>query len=244
MFGRIAKLAVLMAALSAALLASTIQFGLLGDPDQSYTFTRTDTPVANSEYPYAQVTVPAGPYPGYLGANVPADQYLFFCLNFLKTATFGASYLGSLTPPGTPQQLEAAYLAAEMASVGGAKASLQSYKGPLSMAIWQIMDPTAGDVPRDPAAQPYVTAATEAYDRGILSPADFPNTWVFVPNDSKIQSFMTVAPSTPPFQQLSQEEGGLGVPEPASILLIGGGLLLIGLGAARFKTRAPAPGRQ
>ena len=230
----------LLAALAAVLSASTIHFGLLGDPNQYYNFTRTDQPVPDSEYPYAQVTVPAGPYPGYLGKNVPADQYLFFCLDFMQTVPFGSSYPGSLQPVGTPQQLEAAYLAAEMASLGGESASLQQYRGPISMAIWQIMDSASGDVPRDPAAQPYVTEAIRAYNSGELSPEDFPNTWILVPHEKKIQSFMTVGSPTAPFPNEPQQDQD--VPEPGGILLIGSGLALIALGGARSKQRAPAPG--
>jgi hypothetical protein len=49
------------------------------------------------------------------------------------------------------------------------------------MAIWRIMDPAPGDVARDPAAQPYVSLAQNAYGSGQLAPTAFDNTKIFVP---------------------------------------------------------------
>lgn len=216
---RIAAVLIFTGLCGGALRANTI-FGLAGDPNHNYTFTRTDTPVSGSEYPNWQVQVPSGPYPGWLVANIPADQGAFFCIDFLKTATFGASYPGTLVLPSTPQEIEAAYLASIEYGYGAANANINLYAGPLSMAIWQIMDPTPGDVPRDPAAQSWVTQAQNLYAAGQLQASMFANTTIFVPNDPSIQRFMLAAAETP---------------EPETMVLLGTGVLLIVAGFRRAK---------
>ncbi|HWB86983.1 MAG TPA: PEP-CTERM sorting domain-containing protein [Bryobacteraceae bacterium] len=225
---RFLSVAALTTVLSGILCANTVILGLHGDPNQNYTFTRTDTPVAGSEYPNTVVEVPAGPYPVYIGSDIPADQYGVFCIDFLKTANFGASYPGTLISPSAQTELEAAYLASILAGYGGESANTNLYQGPISMAVWQIMDPTPGDVPRDPAAQPFVTLAQNAYASGSLLPADFPNTLIWVPNDPGIQRFLTVVPEAPE------------VPEPGSIGLMAGGVLLIALGCCRKAGKSAA----
>jgi hypothetical protein len=198
--------------------ASTILFGLGADPNQNYSF----SPVGS--LPGVIDTEPVGPYAGWLGQNVSADDNFFFCITFLKTATWGDSYAGTLITPSTPQQLEAAYLGAELQSLGGPNASL-AQMGAISMAIWQVTDLTAGDVPRDPAAQPYVAGAVNAYNRGTLSASDFPNTVIFVPNDNSIQEFMMEGASNPSFAQLQAESGSVPEPGTTTLFLAGAGML-------------------
>jgi len=223
MFQRFAILLTLTLAGSRLLPADTILFGLLGDPNQNYTFTRTDTPNPGSEYPNWQVTVPSGPYPSWLGADTPADQGDSFCISFLLTANWGAQYSGTVTMPSTPAQLEAAWLGSVLYGEGGFNANLDTEKGPIAMAIWQLLDPTPGDVPRDPAAQPFVTEAVNLYNSGYLQPNLFPNTKIFVPSNSSIQTFMLDAPA---------------VPEPTTVVLFACGLALIALGR-RGRGRSP-----
>jgi hypothetical protein len=220
--------AALLMALAPWLSADTIQFGLAGDPGQNYTFTPIGAAAGVTD------TEPVGPYPGWLGQDITADDSFFFCITFLKTANWGASYSGTTIAPSTAQQLEAAYLGAELVSLGDQNATLAE-KGAISLAIWQITDPTPGDVPRDPAAQSYVTAAGDAYSSGAITAADFPNTLIFVPSDPAIQSFMIASPGSATFTTLFEESSG--VPEPGTVFLIltGGGL--IGLSRARRKRR-------
>ena len=66
--------------------ASTITFGLGGDPNQYYTFTPDGAPAGVTD------TEPVGPYPGWLGENTAADSNLLFCITFLKTANWGGTY--------------------------------------------------------------------------------------------------------------------------------------------------------
>jgi hypothetical protein len=238
MFPAVVRLVVPLLVISGALGASTITFGLGTNLAPSYTFTRTDTPVAGSEYPGTSVTVPAGPYSGWLGANITADTAAFFCISFLETANYGGTYSGTLTTPTTQRQLEAAYLSSEEYVFLGNTENVALHEGPISMAIWQIMDPTAGDVPRDPAAQSYVNAAIAEYNAGYLTSAEFTNTKIFVPTDPAIQSFMMVAPSVVPLKSAQNDSQ---VPEASAWTLVAGGLLLVFLGRWRRRdfTREP-----
>ncbi len=183
MTGKTIRLAAAMIACAGLAAASTITFGLGGDPNQYYTFTPDGAPAGVTD------TEPVGPYPGWLGENTAADSNLLFCIAFLKTANWGGTYSATVIAPSTAQQLQAAYLAAELVSLGGQHATLAE-KGAISMAIWQITDPTPGDVPRDPAAQSYVNQALHAYSSGMLSAADFPDSAILVPTDPAIQEFL------------------------------------------------------
>jgi hypothetical protein len=117
--------------------------------------------------------------------------------------------------------LEAAYLANKLYGLGGSSANTQLYQGPISFAVWQIMDPTPGHVPIDPAAQQYVLEAKQQYALGNLKAQNFVNIQIFVPNNTSIQDFMTVT---------------AGTPEPGSMLLFGGGILLIAMGKSSYVT--------
>jgi hypothetical protein len=201
------------AGLGSPLLGNTTTFGLLGDPGQNYTFFRSDSPVG------APVTDPVGPYPGWLGSDTPGNLYGFFCIDYLKGANWGASYpgvvysLGDVIPGKTEEQLvEAGYLSDELYHLGGSLASTTLYQGPISFAIWQIMDPTPGDVPVDPAAQPFIQEAQQAYASHLVTAATFANTRIFVPNDPGIQDFMTLTAA---------------IPEPGTLALFAIGLALI-----------------
>ena len=178
--------------------ANTTSFGLLGDPNQNYTFARADTPVGS------YISDPVGPYPGWLGSNTPANLYGFFCIDYLKVATWNTSYSGAaygvadVIPRKTEAQLvEAAYLSDKLYHLGGSSADTFLYQGPISFAIWQIMDPIAGHVPIDPAAQPYILEAQQAYNSHSVTAANYPNTRIFVPNNTSIQDFMTLSPGVP-----------------------------------------------
>jgi hypothetical protein len=216
-------LAIMFLGAGTSLHAATILFGLLNDPIQNYTFSRTDSPAGQS------ISDPVGPYPAFLGADIPADLYGVICLTYLNTANWDTTYTGTLYHIGDTiagetqaQELEAAYLSDELYQLGGSSASLSLYQGPISFAIWQIMDPKAGDVPRDAAAQPWVTQAQNLYNAGSLKSSMYANTLVFVPDNPAIQAYMTVSGATP---------------EPQTISLAAGGALLILIGKFRRPRR-------
>jgi hypothetical protein len=228
MTGKTIRLAAVLISCAGIAGASTISFGLGGDPNQYYTFTPIGAPAG------VTATEPVGPYQGWLGQNTAADSNLLFCIAFLKTANWGGTYSGTIAAPSTPQQLQAAYLGAELVSLGGRQASLAE-KGAISMAIWQITDPTSGHVPRDPAAQSYVSDALHAYNSGMLSATDFPNSLILVPDDRSIQEFLVAGASNPDFSALQSEM--YGVPEPGTIVLLLGGAGLIGINRLRRLTQ-------
>jgi hypothetical protein len=213
MTGKIVRLAAVMIAFAALANADSILFGLAGDPGQNYTF----TPAGAA--PGVTDTEPAGPYPGWLGEDVTADDNYFFCVTFTKTANWGASYAGTLTTPTTQTELEAAYLGSVLVGLGDQNATLAE-KGEISMAIWQITEP--GSVPIDPNAQTYVSQAENEYSSGALTSAEFANSKIFVPDNTGIQSFMIAAAETP-------------TPEPGSIGLILTGVALIAISRLRRK---------
>ncbi|MDR3700539.1 MAG: PEP-CTERM sorting domain-containing protein [Candidatus Sulfopaludibacter sp.] len=230
MTGKTIRLAAAMIACAGIAAASTLSFGLGGDPNQYYTFTPIGAQAGVID------TEPVGPYPGWLGQNTAADSNLLFCITFLKTANWGGTYSGTTAAPSTPQQLQAAYLGAELVNLGGGHATLAE-KGAISMAIWQITDPTPGDVPRDPAAQSYVADALHAYSGGMLSAADFPNSLILIPNDPSIQEFLVAGASNPVFPTLQLQSEISGVPEPGTIVLLLAGAGLIGINRWRRLTR-------
>jgi len=177
------------------------------------------------------VVDPVAPYPGWIGSNTPGNQYGWFCIDYLKTATFGASYSGTEyhvpddVPGKTTEQLvEAAYLSDKLYRLGGLSASTLLYQGPISFAIWQIMDPTPGHVPRDPAAQAYIAEAQNAYATGRATAAMYANTIVFVPDNHSIQDFLSLSPS-------------VDTPEAGTGALLGGGVVLMALGLIRRKPK-------
>lgn len=219
---------IVMTAFAILASADTITFGLGGDPNQYYTFTPIGAPAGATD------TEPVGPYPGWLGQDITADNSFFFCVAFIKTANWGASYTGTTLAPSTPQQVEAAFLGAQLVGLGDQNATLAE-KGAISMAIWQVTDSTPGDVPLDPAAQAYVSEAVNAYNSGAITAADFPNTLIFFPSNPAIQDFMIAADSDPRIHTLTYEASN--VPEPGTILLILAGGGLIGLSRVRRKGR-------
>jgi hypothetical protein len=229
---------VLFAGMAPTIGAETILFTLLGDPNQNYTFARTDSPSG------AAVTDPVGPYSGYLGSQIPQDLYGFLCIDYLKTANWNTTYSGFVYGVADPilgktqaQVVEAAYLTTKLMELGGSQASTNTYQGPISFAIWQIMDPTAGDVPRAAAAQPYVQEAQASYLSGSISAANFPNVRIFVPDNTSIQGFMTATgPSVSPAAAATS-----GVPEPGTVVLIVIGLALLGIGRIRRAGRIKVP---
>ena len=71
-----------------------------------------------------------------LAEAMPADQYGFFCVDYLKTATWNTSHPGTQYGVGDPvpnhtaaQLVEAAYLSSKLYVLGGSSANLNRYQG-------------------------------------------------------------------------------------------------------------------
>lgn len=208
------RLAILwmLAALPAC--ATSVMFGLGGDPNQYYSFTPVGSPGGTL------TTVDAGPYVGWYGEDIPADAVAFVSLDYLLPPKWSKKYPGTASEPATQAELEAAYLAAQLAKFGGGSAPL-AQQGAISMAIWQIMNANPGDVPLDPAAQAYVAAAIAAYGNGALTATGFPETLIFDAHDPHLSRFMVLG--------LAQGDPS-NSPELGTVILLGAGLGLIGAG--------------
>ena len=208
----------MLAALPAG--ATSVMFGLGGDPNQHYSF----TPVGAA--PGTVDTVDAGPYIGWYGEDVPEDAVSFVSLDYLEISRWTQKYPGTEMPPASEPELEASYLSAQLVRSGGGTAPL-AQQGAISMAIWQIMSANSGSVPLDPAAQSYVAAAMAAYRSGMLTATDFPNTLIFDPHDPHVPRFMMLADGNLLLGQVQSDPANS--PESGTLVLLIAGLGLVGV---------------
>lgn len=215
-----------LTAASVSALGSTVYITLDSNfPTDYLSYTYTDS---SGTY-----TVPSGPYPATLsgGSYVDGQTYYVWCYDINVDSYAGEQYSGSLDAPTTAEEIESAYLEDQIIQLYGyptAPASedttYATETGAYSMAIWQLMDPSSYNpaaFPEDPAAQALITQAQTAYQNGTWTQADADNYTIWVPDDpSSSQRFGLIAINS-------------SVPEPASYLLIGAGL--VGLTAIRRK---------
>jgi NADH:ubiquinone oxidoreductase subunit H len=95
------------------------------------------------------------------------------CYDINMQAHVGYTYAGIMVLPTTAAEIEAAYLQNELAGEGGYNA-LVSVSGPISMAVWQLMDPSSqfpAPFDLDPAAADLVADAETAYSSGAWTQA-------------------------------------------------------------------------
>jgi hypothetical protein len=202
--------------------AATIILTTDGNPINYHTYTYTDD---NG----VQHTANVGPYPvvlsgGSYGGGIPSNA---LCFDINIGVLFGTSYPGTTKPPDTIAEIQAAYLLDKLASLGGYSADVQTVAGPISMAIWQLMNPSSHNpapFAQDPAAQSWVDQAVYAYSIGLWTAADAAAYVVWLPDPlGSTQRFGFLEGPPPPV-----------VPEPASAIQLVAGLgLLLAIGKKR-----------
>ena len=173
-------------------------------------------------------TIVPGPYLATIGG---VQNLLVYCLDLHISTPVGTTFNGYLTHPSTPAEDEAAFLAAYSLTLGaptGSPTTVQNYDGPISMAIWQLMGTltqNGSSTPPDPAAQYFVLLATTAYNSGQIS-------------SSFLNSVNIWNPGTPGSPSVAEQRFIVATtPEPATLVFLGSGLLLIALSQIRRRRR-------
>jgi hypothetical protein len=227
---RIALLGLLALALVAQSHATTINLTMADSMDDYHSYTYYD--VLDNEH-----TLPSGPYPATLsGGSYGSGVGVFvMCYDINIDAYVGATYPGIMVLPTTEAEIEAAYLQKELADDGGFYGAPLSESGPISMAVWQLMDPSSQNpapFPLDPLAAAYVSQAENAYLSGDWTQADAANYAFWEPTPiGTTQRFGFVFGQAP----LSSDITG---PEPGSLVLMAAGFAVVL--ALRRKRQAPA----
>ncbi len=188
-------------------------------PDYAF-YTYTDTNGA------VQGPTPVAPYIATLnGGGYDDASVLLTCYDINSPTNVGTAYSGSVeqvtdfTGAAFTEIMESTYLVNKLREDGLLNTPLAT-RGAISLAIWEIMNPSSTDsvtpFASDPAAQPYELQAVDAVSDGSWTIADanlYP-TWV------------PVAPSSAQrFAVISLDEA----PEPPTGVLVGLGLLSLGL---------------
>jgi hypothetical protein len=225
---RVLGLLVLALTLTSLVSASGITITLDGNPNDyhQYTYTGSDG-VSHSTY--------TGPYPATIAGGIfgAGTSVFLSCFDINVDTYMGATYDGSLTDPTgsdqDPSQLAVAWLMNQLSLDGGGAASI-TITGPISMAIWQLENPTSYNnaaFDPDPAAQRWVNAAnnavtshawnaTNASQHPFWSP-DYP--W-------QSQRFGIVGTVSREVENVSEVSNA---PEPGSSALMGASLIGLGL---------------
>jgi len=194
-----------------------------GSPDYAF-YSYTDTAGA------VQNNIPVGPYMATLnGGGYNNMPILVFCYDMNAETNVGTPYSGSIVPfaqltaPTSTEVLESTYLINELMGDGGLNAPLAT-RGAISLAIWEIMNPTSTTkstpFPTDPAALTYESQAVAAVANNTWTAADTNQYPTWMPdNIASIQRFGVVTQT----------------PEPATWVLTGIGLIGFGLVGVRSR---------
>jgi hypothetical protein len=170
-------------------------------PDYAF-YTYTDTAGV------VQSNIPVGPYMATLnGDGYNNTAVLVFCYDMASETNVGTLFSGAVEPvtsftdPTYTEMMDSTFLINELQIDGGLNAPLAT-RGAISLAIWQIMNPTSNtkiaQFPDDPAAQPYIAQAAVAVGSGEWSTADADLYPTWVPEDTLIQRFGEVPESQGP----------------------------------------------
>lgn len=178
-------------------------------------------------------SIPVGPYIATLTDGTQSETVLLFCYDMASDTNVGTVFPGSVEPvtsfsdPAYTEIMESTYLINDLQLQGGLNAPLAT-RGAISLAIWQIMNPTSTTeqtpFPDDPAAQPYIAQAAAVVGSGEWSTADADLYPTWSPSNVYIQRFGEVP------------EGQGPVPEPPTWTLTVLGVF--GLALARRRARA------
>ena len=226
---RIAVRGLLALALVAQSHATTINLTMADSMNDYHSYTYYDLGIA--------YTVPTGPYPATLsGGSYGSGVGVFvMCYDINIDAYVGAKYAGIMVLPTTEAEIEAAYLQKELADDGGFYGAPLNESGPISMAVWQLMDPSSqnpASFALDPLAAAYVTEAEDAYLSEDWTQADAANYAFWEPTPiGTTQRFGFV------FGQVPQSSD-ITTPEPGSLVLMAAGFAVVL--ALRRKRQAPA----
>jgi hypothetical protein len=173
------------------------------------------TLTGNPNFGYQGILV--GPYAATLGTD---PNSLVFCLDLHIDTYVGVGYLGDVSSPHTQLEKEAAFLASYALYLGAPSGGLvDTVEGPISMAIWQLME-TMGSTPPDPAAQPFIQLAQSAYSNDLITPDFLSGVSIWSPNPAgSSQRFVTAIRDDSMIRSA--------VPEPGTLVLLGIGVLLL-----------------
>jgi hypothetical protein len=201
--------------------AGTIGLGLDGDfatPDYAF-YNYTDL------YGQPQDGIPVDPYIAYLtGGSYDNTLVYSFCYDFNSPTDVGTEYSGNFETFTDTASMESTFLLNQMNFLGLIDAPLAT-RGPISTAIWEIMNPSSAtglaQFPSDPAAQSWEAEAATAVGNGSWTVADSALYPTWMPDDPTVQRFGVV------FTDVAPANVG-GAPEPVSSALMGFGLLGLG----------------
>ena len=164
-------------------------------------------------------TLPTGPYPAILSGGKYGTGTLAYLICFdINVDTYvGQTYAGSLVTPTDTTQLEVSYLMAQLSHLGGYYAPVNTVSGPISLAIWQLENPSSvNSTPfvLDPTAQVWVDAAVNA-----------------VQSDQWTVEMAAQYPFWSPDNLSASQRFGIvdTVPEPTTCALVGASLISLGL---------------